>query len=91
MPDKCPNCGQVYQLEPSFFYGAMYVNYGLAVAICVSVFVAMSVLGSNWELHEYVIGIIASLLVLTPVTFRLGRTIWINMFVKYEEQASKKP
>ena len=68
----------------------MYVNYGLAVAICVAVFVAMTVLGSDWELHHYVIGIIASLLILTPVTFRLGRSIWINMFVKYEEGAASR-
>jgi len=30
--DNCPNCNLKYMMEPSFFYGAMYVNYGLTVA-----------------------------------------------------------
>ena len=83
MPKRCSVCGQVYELEPSFYYGSMYVNYGLTVAIAVAVFLAMFVLGSGWELYEYLIGIIVALIVTTPLTFRLGRTIWINMFVKY--------
>lgn len=83
MPEKCSSCNQVFQLEPSFFYGAMYVNYGLTVAIGVAMYVAMSVLG-QWELHEYLIGIIGAIVVLAPLTFRLGRAVWINFFIKYD-------
>ncbi|MDP4933723.1 MAG: DUF983 domain-containing protein [Salibacteraceae bacterium] len=90
MPHECDKCGQMYELEPSFFYGAMYVNYGITVAICVAVFVAMTVLGSGWELHDYVIGIIGALIVTAPYTFRLGRAIWINMFVSYDKHAIEK-
>jgi hypothetical protein len=32
MHDNCSHCGLKYQIEPSFFYGAMYVSYGLNVA-----------------------------------------------------------
>ena len=28
------NCDLKYMIEPSFFYGAMYVSYGLTVGIC---------------------------------------------------------
>lgn len=87
MPEECPHCHQRYQLEPSFFYGAMYVNYALTVAIGVAVYVAMIVLGSNWELHHYLIGIIGALTITAPLTFRLGRAIWINFFVKYDSNA----
>jgi uncharacterized protein (DUF983 family) len=87
MPERCEKCNQLYQLEPSFFYGAMYVNYGFTVAIAVAVFVAMAVLGSNWELHHYLIGIIIAIFLLAPLTFRLGRTVWINMFIKYNPNA----
>ncbi len=91
MPERCEKCNQLYQLEPSFFYGAMYVNYGLTVAIAVAVFVAMIVLGSGWELHHYLIGIILGIFILAPLTFRLGRAIWINFFIKYDPDALKKP
>lgn len=88
MPTKCSACGQSYQLEPSFFYGAMYVNYGLTVAIGVAVFVAMRVLRPSSELHEYLIGIIGAIVLFAPLTFRLGRAIWINFFIKFDPEAA---
>lgn len=86
MPTHCSHCGQKYQLETSFFYGAMYVNYGITVAISLAVYAAMSLISSDWELHHYIIGIIGALALSVPFTFRLGRSVWINMFVKYEKR-----
>ena len=31
MHKKCPECGQDFELETGFYYGAMYVSYGLTV------------------------------------------------------------
>jgi len=90
MTEKCSHCNLVYQMEPSFFYGAMYVNYAIAVAISVSVFVAMYVLGDGFKLSTYLVAIIASMIVFSPITFRLGRMIWINLFVKYNPQSTEK-
>jgi uncharacterized protein (DUF983 family) len=39
MNENCGHCGLKYQLEPSFFYGAMYVSYGVNVAIGIGAFV----------------------------------------------------
>ena len=39
MHENCSHCGLKYQIEPSFFYGAMYVSYGLNVALGVAAFV----------------------------------------------------
>jgi hypothetical protein len=39
MHEHCGHCGLRYKMEPNFFFGAMYVSYALAVAICVAVFV----------------------------------------------------
>ena len=44
MPDKCPECGQPYEPEPGFYFGAMYVSYALGVALFVTIWVATSVL-----------------------------------------------
>ena len=67
----------------------MYINYGLTVGIGVAVYIAMRVLGGEWPLHEYLIGIIAVIIVLAPLTFRLGRSIWINFFIKYDPEKSE--
>lgn len=36
MNETCSHCGLKYEIEPSFFYGAMYVNYGVSVAFALS-------------------------------------------------------
>ena len=42
MPKECPNCKQDFEIEPGFYYGAMYVSYALTIAVTVAVFVVMS-------------------------------------------------
>ncbi len=39
MNENCSHCGLKYQIEPSFFYGAMYVSYGLNVAVGIAAFI----------------------------------------------------
>jgi uncharacterized protein (DUF983 family) len=87
--DNCPKCNLKYMMEPSFFYGAMYVNYGITVALSVATFViTMGIL--NLSLLQCFAAIIATLLLLAPINMRLSRIIWINMFVSFDETISKK-
>ena len=39
MHERCSNCGTKYKIEPSFFYGAMYVSYGVGIAFSVAAFI----------------------------------------------------
>jgi len=89
MHDQCSHCGLRYQIEPSFFYGAMYVNYGLTVAVGVAAFIISKVF-LGLELFYAVIAIIAALVVLMPINSRLARNIYINMFVGFDKDAAKK-
>ena len=89
MHDTCSHCGLQYNIEPCFFYGAMYVSYGLTVAIGVGTFIVSNVLfGLN--LVQSFVAIIISLLVLAPITARLARNIYINIFVHYDKDAKIK-
>ncbi|HCY97618.1 MAG TPA: DUF983 domain-containing protein [Polaribacter sp.] len=82
--DNCPNCNLRYMMEPSFFFGAMYVNYGITVALSIATF-TIATLFFNLILLESFAAIIGVLLALAPLNLRLSRIIWINMFVSYEE------
>jgi uncharacterized protein (DUF983 family) len=82
--DNCPTCNLRYMVEPSFYYGAMYVNYGITVAISVITFVIATVVFKATLLQSFA-AIIVNLLVLTPVNLRLSRIIWINMFVSFKK------
>jgi uncharacterized protein (DUF983 family) len=83
MPEKCPECGQKYEPETGFFFGAMYVSYALGVAEFVTVWVAYSVLSSEMNAGILIALILGTLVILFPLNFRLARLVWINFFVKY--------
>ena len=90
MHERCKNCNTKYKIEPSFFYGAMYVSYGLGVALAVTVFV-ISYLLLKLSLIVSFILICIVVIGLLPLEMRLSRNIWINLFMKYDKKkASKK-
>jgi len=83
--DNCSHCNLKYMIEPSFFYGAMYINYGITVAISVAVFV-IAKLGFELDLLQSFLMVLAALIVLAPINLRLSRILWINMFVNFKEE-----
>ena len=85
MHERCSHCGLKYKIEPSFFYGSMYVSYGVGVAFAVAAFV-ISFLFLGLSLVNTFIAIVATLVVFMPIIIRLSRNIWINFFIKYEPQ-----
>lgn len=86
MHERCSNCGLKYKMEPSFFYGAMYVSYAVGVAFAVAAFV-ISYLFIGLSLLNAFIAIVGTLVLFLPVIIRLSRNIWINFFVKYDAKA----
>jgi uncharacterized protein (DUF983 family) len=82
--EQCSHCGLHYTIEPSFFYGAMYVSYGLGVGIGVASFVITNLLlGYGLKIAFLSIGV--ALVILMPIIMRLSRNIWINIFVSYDK------
>ena len=88
MNEKCSHCGLKYQIEPSFFYGAMYVSYGLNVALGVAAFITSYVI-LNSSIKTAFISIIVSNFVLFPFVLRWARNVYINMFVSYDPDTNK--
>ncbi|MEM9142690.1 MAG: DUF983 domain-containing protein [Bacteroidota bacterium] len=86
MHERCSHCGLKYKMEPSFFYGAMYVSYAVGVAFAVAAFViAFLIIGAT--LFQTFVAIVGTLVVCMPIIIRLSRNIWINIFVKYDRKA----
>lgn len=81
--DHCSHCKTKYRLEPSFFYGSMYVSYGLGIAFAVAAFV-ISYLFIGTSLKASFFAIVATLVVMMPFIMRWSRNIWINLFVSYD-------
>ncbi len=87
MKEKCGHCGLKYQIEPSFFYGAMYVSYGLNVAIGIIAFIICFQFSKSMLINFAVI--LGSIILLFPLVMRLSRSIYINMFVSYDKNFKK--
>lgn len=90
MPKQCANCGQKFEPEPGFFFGAAYVSYGLTVALWVSVGVALTAFDA-WDWIEFsffddVSFFLATgtsvLILLLPFVWRLSRSIWMHLMIK---------
>jgi uncharacterized protein (DUF983 family) len=84
--ETCDSCGLRYMIEPSFFYGAMYVSYAITVALAVAIFIIGYSLGLG--LIGSFAAIVVILVSLTPVTMRISRLLYINMFVHYKKESS---
>lgn len=84
MHETCSHCGTRYKMEPSFFYGAMYVSYGLSIAFGVAAFIISNVFIGLGLIHSF-IAIVATLIITFPIILRLARNIWINMFVHFDK------
>jgi uncharacterized protein (DUF983 family) len=86
--ENCSKCNLKYMIEPSFFYGAMYVNYGITVAISISTFLVAKLI-FNGSLLQSFAAIFIALIVLAPVNLRLSRIIWIHLFIAFDEKYNK--
>lgn len=85
MGKSCTECGQHFEIETGFYYGAMYASYGINVALFVlfwllSLFILPAGLNIWWTVAFTTIPSV----VLVPLTYRIARLVWINFFVKYE-------
>ena len=88
MPEKCPECGQPFELEVGFWYGTGYVSYAITVAMTVATLVAWWVLiGFSTTDNRFFwwLGLNSVLLVLLqPWIMRLSRVVYLYFFVSYQ-------
>jgi hypothetical protein len=95
MPEKCPECGQPFELEVGFWYGTGYVSYGLSFFVSVFSFLAWWLLvGISTEDYRFFcwMGLNALLLlVLQPWIMRLSRVVYLCFFISYDSHYKQTP
>ena len=80
---KCSKCDLKYMIEPAFYFGALYVSYGITVAICIVTFIISKIIFDLALLSSF-IAVFIVLILFIPVNLRLSRILWINMFINYK-------
>lgn len=89
MHERCSKCGTKYKIEPSFFYGSMYVSYGVGIAFAVAAFIISFLLIGTTLVNTF-IAIVLTMILFMPVIIRLSRNIWINIFMKYDPKLNNQ-
>ncbi len=87
--ESCSHCQLTYRMEPSFFYGAMYVSYAVGIAFAVAAG-SISYFIFKVSINMLFVAIIGTLIVFAPIIMRLSRNIWINIFVHYDKNYANK-
>lgn len=80
MHSECPNCGQDFEIEEGFYYGAMFISYILTAFLLffwMGVIILINGYLERWQL--FTLMVIAILLM--PYLFRVSRTIWLSIVV----------
>lgn len=75
MRKNCPQCGKVFEKEPGYFTGAMYVSYALCIAEMVAIFLLFKLTPFSLDYLAYFLILIVVLL--WPFNFRMSRIIWM--------------
>lgn len=89
MRERCRSCNTKYKIEPSFFYGAMYVSYPVGLFFAGTAFVFSHLIVNLNLIITYLIIVVVMIFSL-PIILRISRNIWINMFKKYKKPEIKK-
>ena len=92
MHEHCPNCGLRYQVEPGFFFGAMYISYAFSIAILLSTGFVLYNFFDNPSTLVYIASVVAVIFLFLPFTFRYSRVLFLYWFggVHYDERYHSK-
>lgn len=87
MHENCPHCDLRYEVEPGFFYGAMYISYAFTVGIMLIGGVIVFNFFNDPPAMGYVVPITTFSLFMVPFNFRTARVIFIHLFsgISYEQ------
>ena len=86
MYEKCPTCGLRFEVEPGFWFGAMFISYANTVGLLVVLGVGIFYIFNDPPILYYIIPVTIMSLITVPFNFRISRIIYIYLFgfVKYK-------
>jgi len=86
MYEFCPHCGLKYEVEPGYFYGAMFVSYAISGGVALVLGFLLFYLAEDPGGWVYVAVIAPAMVLIAPVNFRFSRVLWLHYVagIKYQ-------
>jgi len=89
MKAKCPVCDINYMPEPGFYYGSMFISYGIWAWFSVLLCLAL-VFYLEWTVNSaFALLLVISAILYVPL-FRISRSIWAHINIKYRADFKDK-
>lgn len=83
MNKYCPKCEVDLEPEPGFYFGAMFISYGITVWPMLGL-MAIFRWGLKWSLFASFAVTLVITAILFVYIFRISRSMYLNMMVKYK-------
>ncbi|EMR03024.1 DUF983 domain-containing protein [Cesiribacter andamanensis] len=87
----CPHCGLMYEQEPGFFFGAMYISYAFAVAILLGTSFVLYFGFNDPPTWVYMLAVPLVTLLFVPFSFRYSRVLYLYAFggIRYDRSFAR--
>lgn len=92
MNENCSNCGLKFEVEPGFFWGAMYFSYGFNVAFITTISILISFFTDNASIWLYMVWIVSTIFIFSTFIYRYSRLLMLTLFggITYNESLDRK-
>jgi uncharacterized protein (DUF983 family) len=80
MNRSCGHCGVLFEPEPGFYQGAMYISYAFTVAILVTLSVIFFTFFSEKSESFYIAVFLGIMVLFIPINYRLSRNVYLYLF-----------
>jgi uncharacterized protein (DUF983 family) len=93
MYEDCVACGQYYEPEVGFYWGAMYISYGFSTGIVFLTGVLLYYLANDPPVWVYITAVAVIVVALTPLLFRYARVVMLYFFagIRYDSTLVSGP
>ncbi|WP_353183147.1 DUF983 domain-containing protein [Parapedobacter lycopersici] len=87
MNDVCPHCGFRFEIEPGYFYAAMYVSYAFSVIETIAAAMIAYQLTRSESPWLYLGVLLSTILLFSPFNYRYSRLVLLHYLtpkIKYD-------
>ncbi len=83
MNDRCTNCNQSFEPEPGFYFGAMFLSYGIACLVYLPLALLL-VFYFDWTINSMLAFVFFLYFAFFFKLLRISRSLWAHLMIKYK-------
>ncbi|MEJ6711196.1 MAG: DUF983 domain-containing protein [Flavobacteriales bacterium] len=88
--DNCEVCDLKFEKEPGFFFGSMYISYGLGVGFFIAWWLVKSTFFPEMKAEQMILLMALFQMGFAPLNLYLSKLTWLNLFVKFDKEYTSK-